>query len=60
MRDFLRNLALLAGLAILLFIVAPDIMRQILGIYNGLGILPIVAVLILLAALPRRTRRWRR
>ena len=60
MLDFLRNLALLGVIAILLFIVAPDVMRQILGIYNGLGILPIVAVLILLAALSRKTRRRRR
>ena len=59
MRSFLQNLALLAGLVLLLFIVFPDIMKQVIGIYNGLGILPIVILAIILAALPRKRRRRR-
>jgi hypothetical protein len=54
MRNFLRNLALLAILAIALFLVAPDTVKGVLGIYNGLGLLPIVAIMVILAALPRK------
>lgn len=60
MRNFLFNLALLAVIAIVLYILAPDMMRQVLGIYDGLGILPLVIVMVLLAALPSRARRRRR
>jgi len=59
MGNFLRNLALLAVLGAILFIVAPDMMRQVLGLYNGLRILPIFILLVILAALPRRNRRRR-
>jgi hypothetical protein len=60
MRNFLRNLALLAVLAIALFLVAPDTMKGVLRIYNGLGLLPIIAILVIPAALPRKSRGRRR
>ena len=59
MRSFLQNLALLAGLVLLLFIVFPDVMKQVIGIYNGLGFLPIIILVIIVAALPRKRRRRR-
>lgn len=57
MLNFLKNLAMLVALGVVLFIIAPDIMRQIFGLYGGLGILPIFILLVILAALPRRKRR---
>ena len=60
MLNFLINLALLAILAFAMFLFFPDIMKGVLGLYNGLGILPAVVVLVILAALPRKSRRRRR
>jgi hypothetical protein len=57
MRNFLINLAILAVIAIALFVMFPDILRQVVGLYDGLGILPIVILLVILSALPRRKRR---
>jgi len=56
MRDFLRNLALLVVIGIVLLIAFPDLVRQILGFYNGLGILPIFVLMVIAAALPKRKR----
>ena len=60
MRSFLINLFILIGLAAVLYLILPDMMRQIFGIYNGLGILPVFILLVTLAALPKRRRRKRR
>lgn len=60
MLNFVRNLALLGFLGIILFSAAPDVMRQVVGIFGGLGILPVVFILVLMAALPRKGRRRRR
>lgn len=57
MGDFLRNLALLVFLGIVVFLLFPDMMKGVFGVYNGLGILPVVVILVFLAALPRRKRR---
>jgi len=57
--DFLFNLAILAVISIVLFALFPDIMRQVLGLYDGLGILPVMVILVILAALPKRRRRKR-
>jgi len=59
MRDFIFNLALFLVLAVVLYLIAPDIMGNIVGLYNGLGILPIFIIMMILAALPRRYRRRR-
>ncbi len=59
MGNFLRNQALLAVLVVILFIVVPDIMKQVFGLYNGLGILPIFIILVIIAALPRKDRQRR-
>lgn len=57
MRDFLQNL-LLSGLGLIVIIFFPQVL-EIFGVYNALGILPFVIVIILLAALPRRRSRRR-
>lgn len=57
MRNFLRNLALLVVLVLLLFIIFPDMMKQVIGVYNGLGFLPIIILVLMVAALPRRRSR---
>jgi hypothetical protein len=57
--DLLLNLAILAVIGIVLFALFPDIMRQVLGLYDGLGILPVMVILFILAALPKRKRRKR-
>ena len=59
MTSFLRNLALLAGLAIVLFIIAPEGMKGILDVYNGLGIIPIIVIMVIVAAIPKKSRRRR-
>jgi len=56
MGNFLRNLAFFVGVGVVLFIVAPDIMKGVFGVYNGLGILPIFILLVVIAALPSRKR----
>ncbi len=60
MKNFLGNLVLLTVLGIVIFLVAPDMTRQVFGLYNGLGILPIILVMVILAALPRRKVRRRK
>jgi len=59
MGSFLRNLALLVVLGFVIFLLFPDMMKGVLGVYNGLGLLPVMAVLVILAALPRKKRRRR-
>ena len=59
MKDFIRNLAILAVLAIVVFLVFPDLMRQVFGLFNGLGILTLFILMVILAALPRRSRKRR-
>lgn len=54
MKNFLRNLALLAIIGIVMLIAFPDMTRQIFGFYNGLGILPIFIIMVIVAALPRK------
>ena len=57
MKNFLINLGILIGLGLIIFILYPDIVKQIFGLYNGLGILPVFILMVILAALPRRKRR---
>jgi hypothetical protein len=59
MKDFLFNLAILTVIGIVFFALFPDIMRQVLGLYDGPGILPVIVILVILAALPKRKRRKR-
>jgi hypothetical protein len=60
MRDFLQNLFLLFGIAVVLFIVSPDTMRGIVGLFGGLGILPMFLLMVIVSAIPRRRSRGRR
>ena len=57
MRDFLFNLLLLLGLVFFLYIIAPDMMKQVTQLFGGLGLLPIIIVLVLLSAIPKRRRK---
>ena len=53
--NFLRNVAILAVIAIVLLIVAPDMMSQVYGVFGALG--PTFVLLFIIgAALPRRRR----
>ncbi|HBO33526.1 MAG TPA: hypothetical protein DD636_02095 [Anaerolineaceae bacterium] len=54
-KNFLKNLGLLVVLGVVLLLVAPDMMRQV---YDAFGQLfgPLVIVMIIVAALPRRKR----
>jgi len=55
LKDFLINLAILAVIMIVLFLAAPDMMRQV---YELLGALfgPILILIVLVRALPRKRR----
>jgi hypothetical protein len=59
MKKFLANLALLGLLAGMVYIILPDLVSQIIAIYNGLGLLFIMGIFVILAALPRPSRRRR-
>ena len=52
-KDLLRNLALLLLIALVLFVIFPDIMRQIVQLY-GLLFGPVILLLLVAFALPRR------
>jgi cbb3-type cytochrome oxidase subunit 3 len=59
MKAFITNLIVLVIIGVVLFVLFPDIMRGILGLYDGLGILPIFILLVIVSALPKRKRRRR-
>ncbi len=59
MRGFLFNLTFLVILGIVIFIAFPSITSQVFGVYNGLGILPLFIFAVIIAAIPRRSRRRR-
>ena len=54
-KNLIRNILLLGALLLILFLVAPSIMRQV---YDMLGQLfgPLLILIIIVAALPRRSR----
>lgn len=55
LKGLLRNLAFLIGLGILLLILFPDMMKQVYQLFGGLfG--PLVILIVIVAALPRRSR----
>jgi hypothetical protein len=57
MQSFSINLLILLGIIFILFILQPDMMKQIIQVYGAIGILPAMLILIVLAALPKRRRR---
>lgn len=57
MKVFLRNLGILLVLATIMFVLFPDIMRQVFGLYNGLGILPLIIIMVVISAIPKRKGR---
>ena len=55
-KDVVRNLALLLILGVVLFLIFPDMMRQVLSLYGALfG--PLIVVILIVAALRRRKSR---
>lgn len=59
MKEFLRNLGILLVLAIIVFALFPDIMSQVFGLYNRLGILPLFIIILVISAIPKRKGRRR-
>ena len=55
LKDLLRNLAFLIVLGLGLLIAFPDIMKQIIQLY-GLLFGPLVIIIVIVAAFPRRRR----
>lgn len=59
LKAFLRNLALLVIIGVVLFVLFPQMMKQVYELFGALfG--PLVIILVAAAALPRRQRRKRR
>jgi len=56
-RDFIRNLILLAFIALIIFLMFPQMMSRVASIYGGLGILVPFILLIVLLALPAKKKR---
>jgi tetratricopeptide (TPR) repeat protein len=53
LKDLLRNLAILIAIGIVLYIIAPDMMKQVFQLY-GMLFGPIAILLVIVAALPRK------
>ncbi|MEW5868516.1 MAG: hypothetical protein AB1894_04520 [Chloroflexota bacterium] len=58
-KDFIRNLVILAILGIVLFVLFPDIMRQVFELYSAL-LGPIAILVVVVAALPQKKRKRQR
>ena len=56
-KDLLRNLGLLLLIGIALFVIFPEMMRQVFQVYGALFTPALIVILILVAALPRKRRR---
>jgi hypothetical protein len=55
LKDFLRNLGLLLIIGLVLFVLFPDMMKQIFHLYGALfG--PVAIIIVIVAALPRKKR----
>jgi hypothetical protein len=57
LKGLLRNLGLILLIGIVLFIIFPDLMRQVFGVFGGLFAPGLILVLIVIFALPRRRKR---
>jgi len=57
MAGFVRNLILLVVIVAAVFMLFPQTMRDVVGVFGGIGILPVFVLLLVLSAIPRR--RWR-
>ena len=55
LKDLLRNLAFLIAIGIVLYIIAPDMMKQVFQLY-GMLFGPIAILLVIVAAVPRKKR----
>jgi hypothetical protein len=55
-KEFLRNLLILIGIGIVLYLISPSIMGNIFELYGAIfG--PIAIILLIVAALPNKKRR---
>ncbi len=55
LKDLLRNLAILIGILIVIYLISPDIMGQVFELYGSLfG--PLAILILIIFALPRRRR----
>lgn len=57
LKDFLRNLAILIAIGIVLYLLYPSWMSQVFNIY-GLLFGPLAIVMLIVFALPRKKRRY--
>jgi tetratricopeptide (TPR) repeat protein len=57
-KDFIRNLVILIAIGVVLFIIAPDMMKQVFQLYGAL-LGPVAIIAVIVAALPRKKRRKR-
>ena len=55
LKGFLRNLGLLLIIGLVLYVLFPDMMKQIFQLYGAL-LGPITIIVIIVAALPRKKR----
>ena len=53
-KRLIQNLGLLLIIAIILFLVFPDMMRQVFQLFGGLFAPALIVILIVVAAVPRR------
>ncbi|GAP13377.1 hypothetical protein LARV_01130 [Longilinea arvoryzae] len=56
LKGFLRNLALLILMGVVLFVLFPDIMRQVFGLYGAIfG--PLAILFLVVSALPKKSKK---
>ncbi len=55
LKDFLRNLAILIGIGLVVYLIYPDIMKQV---YEFFGLLfgPLARITVIVFALPRKRK----
>ena len=58
LKDFIRNLVLLLIIGLVLFIAFPGMMNQVFQLYAAL-LGPVVILIVIVAALPRKRRKRR-
>lgn len=53
LKGFLRNIALIIGLGIIIYLIEPEMVRQVIEVYR-LILGPIAFLFVIIAALPRK------
>lgn len=57
LKNLLINIGILLAIGVVLYLVAPDVMRQVFQLFKGIYGPAIIILLVVVAALPRRRRR---